>query len=30
VVFSPLGGDQLSVDINGRFADVTPDSPGEE
>jgi len=30
VVFSPLGGDQISVDINGRFADVTPDSPGEE
>ena len=30
VVFSPLGGDQLSVDINGRFADVTPDTPAEE
>ncbi len=30
VVFSPLGGEQLSVDINGRFADVTPDTPAEE
>jgi hypothetical protein len=30
VVFSPLGGEQLSVDVNGRFADVTPDTPAEE
>jgi len=30
VVFEPLGGERLSVDVNGRFADVTPDSPGEE
>lgn len=30
VVFSPLGGEKLSVDINGRFADVTPDTPAEE
>ncbi|HZD32769.1 MAG TPA: hypothetical protein VE779_14050 [Candidatus Angelobacter sp.] len=30
VTFAPLGGDKLSVDVNGRFADVTPDSPGEE
>jgi len=30
VTFAPLGGDKLSVDVNGRFADVTPDSPAEE
>jgi hypothetical protein len=30
VTFDPLGGDKLSVDVNGRFADVTPDSPAEE
>jgi len=30
MVFSPLGGERLSVDVNGRFADVTPDSPGED
>ena len=30
IVFAPLGGEALSVDVNGRFADVTPDSPGEE
>jgi hypothetical protein len=30
VTFAPLGGEKLSVDVNGRFADVTPDSPGEE
>ncbi len=30
VLFSPLGGEQLSVDVNGRFADVTPDTPAEE
>jgi hypothetical protein len=30
VAFEPLGGDKLSVDVNGRFADVTPDSPAEE
>jgi hypothetical protein len=30
VTFDPLGGDKLSVDVNGRFADITPDSPAEE
>lgn len=30
VTFAPLGGDKLSVDVNGRFVDVTPDSPAEE
>ena len=30
VTFAPLGGEKLSVDVNGRFADVTPDSPAEE
>jgi hypothetical protein len=26
----PQNGDALSVDVNGRCADVTPDTPGEE
>ena len=30
VTFRPLGGEKLSVDVNGRFADVTPDTPAEE
>ena len=30
VTFAPLGGEKLSVDVNGRFADVTPDTPAEE
>jgi hypothetical protein len=30
VTFLPLGGQKLSVEIKGRFADVTPDSPGED
>jgi hypothetical protein len=30
VTFIPQNGDKLSVDVNGRFADVTPDTPGEE
>jgi hypothetical protein len=30
VVFVPFGGEKVSLDVNGRFADVTPDSPGEE
>jgi hypothetical protein len=30
VTFTPQGGEKLSVDINGRFADVTPDTPAEE
>jgi hypothetical protein len=30
VTFTPQGGERLSVDINGRFADVTPDTPAEE
>jgi hypothetical protein len=30
VTFTPQSGDKLSVDVNGRFADVTPDTPGEE
>jgi hypothetical protein len=30
VVFTPLEADKLSVDVNGRFADVTPDTPGED
>jgi hypothetical protein len=30
VTFAPLGGDKLSVDVNGRFADITPDTPAEE
>lgn len=30
VIFTPQNGEKLSVDVNGRFADVTPDTPGEE
>jgi len=30
VTFTPQNGEKLSVDVNGRFADVTPDTPGEE
>ncbi len=30
VTFTPHGGEKLIVDVNGRFADVTPDTPGEE
>ena len=31
VVFMPLGGgEKLSLDVNGRFADVRPDTPGED
>jgi hypothetical protein len=30
VTFAPLGEDKFSVDVNGRFADVTPDTPAEE
>ncbi|HVP54109.1 MAG TPA: hypothetical protein VMU45_03865 [Candidatus Eisenbacteria bacterium] len=30
VTFTPLGGEKLSVDVTGRFADVTPDTPAEE
>jgi hypothetical protein len=30
VTFNPQNGEKLSVDVNGRFADVTPDTPGEE
>ena len=30
VTFTPQSGEKLSVDINGRFADVTPDTPAEE
>ena len=29
VTFAP-GGEKLSVDVNGRFADLTPDTPAEE
>jgi hypothetical protein len=27
VAFIPQNGEKLSVDVNGRFADVTPDTP---
>ena len=30
VTFTPQSGVKLSVDVNGRFADVMPDTPGEE
>jgi hypothetical protein len=30
VTFTPQNGDKLSVDVNGRFADATPDTPGDE
>ena len=30
VTFTPRNGEKLSVDVNGRFADLTPDTPGEE
>jgi hypothetical protein len=30
VTFTPQKGDKFSVDVNGRFADLTPDTPGEE
>jgi hypothetical protein len=30
VSFTTQSGEKLSVDINGRFADVTPDTPAEE
>jgi hypothetical protein len=30
VTFTPQSGEKLAVDVNGRFADVTPDTPGEE
>jgi len=30
VTFAPHSGEKLSVDVNGRFADVTPDSPAED
>ncbi len=30
VTFTPQDGEKLSVDVNGRFADVTPDTPAEE
>jgi len=30
VTFTPLGGEKQTVEVNGRFADLTPDTPGEE
>jgi hypothetical protein len=30
VIFAPHGGEKLPVDINGGFADVTPDPPADE
>lgn len=30
VTFTPYGSDKLTVDVNGRFADLTPDTPAEE
>jgi hypothetical protein len=30
VTFTPQSGEKVSVDVNGRFADVTPDTPAEE
>ena len=30
VTFNPQSGEKLTLDIRGRFADVTPDSPDEE
>ena len=30
VTFTSQSGEKLSVDVNGRFADVTPDTPAEE
>jgi hypothetical protein len=30
VTFTPQAGEKLSVDVNGRFADITPDTPAEE
>jgi hypothetical protein len=30
VTFTPHGGEKQTVDVNGRFADLTPDSPAEE
>lgn len=30
VTFTPHGGEKQTVEVNGRFADLTPDTPGEE
>lgn len=30
LTFTPQRGEKLSVDVNGRFADITPDTPAEE
>jgi hypothetical protein len=30
VTFTPVTGERLTLDIKGRFADVDPDTPGEE
>lgn len=30
VTFTPHGGDKQTVEVNGRFADLTPDTPAEE
>jgi hypothetical protein len=30
VTFTPHGGEKMTVDVNGRFADLTPDTPAEE
>jgi hypothetical protein len=30
VTFTPQSGEKQTVEVNGRFADLTPDTPGEE
>jgi hypothetical protein len=30
VTFTPHGGTKQTVEVNGRFADLTPDTPAEE
>ena len=30
VTFEPHGGEKQTVEVTGRFADLTPDRPGEE
>ncbi len=30
VTFAPHGGEKTTVDVNGRFADLNPDTPAEE